>query len=677
MRKTLLAKLACVALVSFCGSQLHAQRTGDGAVHRIPPAGVTISDDDRKELKAGVDQLGSEIDGLRDALRRQPALLDLLPDVQIYHNAVRYALTYNEFFKADEVAKARTLLKEGFGRAAELKDGKPTWPHAAGLVVRGYVSKIDGSVQPYGLVLPASVAQDSERPRRLDIWYHGRGETLSEINFLSDRERNKGDFTPADTIVLHPYGRYCNGNRFAGEVDTFEALASVKKRYGVDSNRITDRGFSMGGAACWMFATHYADQWAVAAPGAGFTETIDFLHIRDLSAIPWYQQILWRQYDSTNLALNLLNLPVVAYSGEIDAQKQAADRMADALKQIGVTLTHIIGPKTRHAYEPIAKLEVARRVDAIAAIGRNPAPSQVHLTTYTLRYNTMYWLAIDSMEHEWEKAIAEARVTDQGIDVTSKNVTALSINFGPGLCPLSESQDWKISVDHRPVATARPSSDRSLEVHLRKTADGWEPESRTETQGLRKMHGLQGPIDDAFCDSFIMVKPTGQAASEAVGQWTTTEMAHAIEHWRRQFRGEARVKDDTAISDADIASSNLILWGDPSSNAILKKIADRLPIKWDSDAVRVGDKSYPASSHLPILIYPNPLNPKHYVVLNSGFTFRESAYLNNAMQTPKLPDWAVVDITSPPTSLEPGKIEDANFFDEDWKLTTRRPGAGD
>jgi hypothetical protein len=133
---------------------------------------------------------------------------------------------------------------------------------------------------------------------------------------------------------------------------------------------------------------------------------------------------------------------------------------------------------------------------------------------------------------------------------------------------------------------------------------------------------------------------------------------------------------DTAISDADIASSNLILWGDPSSNAILKKIIDRLPIKWDSDAVRVGDKSYPAKSHLPILIYPNPLNPRHYVVLNSGFTFRESDYLNNAMQTPKLPDWAVVDISSPPTALEPGKIEDANFFDEDWKLTTRRPGAG-
>ena len=32
-------------------------------------------------------------------------------------------------------------------------------------------------------------------------------------------------------------------------------------------------------------------------------------------------------------------------------------------------------------------------------------------------------------------------------------------------------------------------------------------------------------------------------------------------------------------TDADIASSNLILWGDPESNAVLKRIADKLPIK--------------------------------------------------------------------------------------------------
>src|SRR6202035_2918897 len=110
----------------------------------------------------------------------------------------------------------------------------------------------------------------------------------------------------------------------------------------------------------------------------------------------------------------------------------------------------------------------------------------------------------------------------------------------------------------------------------------------------------------------------------------------------KQFRGEARVTCDATVSEAEIADNNLILWGDRASNKLLAKIADKLPIRWNADKIRVGAKEYDASHHVPILIYPNPLNPKRYVVLNSGFTFRDYDYLNNARQVPKLPDWAVV-----------------------------------
>ena len=44
--------------------------------------------------------------------------------------------------------------------------------------------------------------------------------------------------------------------------------------------RIGVRGFSMGGAACWQFAVHYADRWFAANPGAGFAETRLFLDRR-------------------------------------------------------------------------------------------------------------------------------------------------------------------------------------------------------------------------------------------------------------------------------------------------------------------------------------------------------------------------------------------------------------
>ena len=69
-----------------------------------------------------------------------------------------------------------------------------------------------------------------------------------------------------------------------------------------------------------------------------------------------------------------------------------------------------------------------------------------------------------------------------------------------------------------------------------------------------------------------------------------------------------------------------------------------------------------------MLIFPNPLSAApRYVVLNSGIDFREEAYGTNSLQTPKLPDFAVVDLREAPGQRWPGRIVDAGFFDEHWK----------
>ena len=47
-------------------------------------------------------------------------------------------------------------------------------------------------------------------------------------------------------------------------------------------------------------------------------------------------------------------------------------------------------------------------------------------------------------------------------------------------------------------------------------------------------------------------------------------------------------------------------------------------IQWSAAGVAVGKDRYSAETHAPVLIFPNPLNPNRYVVLNSGFTFREA-----------------------------------------------------
>ena len=45
---------------------------------------------------------------------------------------------------------------------------------------------------------------------------------------------------------------------------------------------------------------------------------------------------------------------------------------------------------------------------------------------------------------------------------------------------------------------------------------------------LAKRPGLQGPIDDAFMDRFVMVKPTGEALTEASGNWVSAQLGQAL-----------------------------------------------------------------------------------------------------------------------------------------------------
>jgi pimeloyl-ACP methyl ester carboxylesterase len=657
---------------------LAAVSRGDGPkdnqpdnVRRIPPPGVKIDEKERAELQKGIDDLAREIEGLRTALQAKTGLLALLPDVQIYFNAVRYALDFDEFFNVKEIATAKVLLKKGFERAQQLRDGKPTWTTQTGPLARGYVSKIDGSVQPYGVYVPKSYQPDTPYKFRLDFWCHGRGETLSELSFINGVSNSGGQFTPPGAFVVQLYGRYCNANRFAGEVDLFEAYDNVRKHYPIDENRLIIRGFSMGGAACWQFATHHPGMWAAAAPGAGFSETAEFLDFFQNEKVrpTWYEKKLWHLYDCTDYAVNLFNCPTVAYSGEIDKQKQAADVMARELLKEGLTLTHIIGPKTGHTYHPDAKTEINRRIDTIGAGGRDLMPPRIRFTTWTLRYNTCRWLQVDALKTHWERARVEAEMQGAAqVQIKSANVTALTLALPPGQLQLDAGGKVTITIDDEDLEVPGPDTDRSWTVHLRLKGPQWTVVGSAHEEGLTKRHGLQGPIDDAFLDRFIMVRPTGQPLHDKVGKWATTEMAHAVEHWRRQFRGEAVVKDDADISDADIASSNLILWGDPSSNKVLARIANKLPTRWDTKEVVAGDKRFSSDHHALVLIYPNPLNPKKYVVLNSGFTFREYDYLNNARQVPRLPDFAVVDVSQPVTSRAPGEIVEAGFFDERWQL---------
>ena len=562
-------------------------------VRRVPRLGIELTKEQTAELQTGLAELERKVKHLRASAAKTPLVAKLLPDVLIYHRAVKVSLEHQEFFAAGDVKAANELLAEGIERADQLLAGKADWTTQTGLVVRGFVSRLDKTVQPYGLVIPENYVAGQRV--RLDVWFHGRGETLSEVKFLQGRRKQKGVFSPANTIVLHPYGRYSNANKFAGEIDVLEAIADVQQRYTIDQNRIAVRGFSMGGASTWQLAVHYPSRWVAANPGAGFSETPEFLMSFQAETLKptWWEQKLWHWYDCNDWAVNLAQCPTVAYSGEVDRQKQAADVMEEALKAQGISLVHEIGPNTGHKYHPVSRDRVDAKIAQIAARGRRRLPRTIHFATYTLRYNHCAWLTIDRLGEHWEQARVDGSLTADGIRLRTKNVTQLTLELPTGTAPFDPVAPVRVRINGQQVTGELVSSDRSWTSTFHFQEGVWSHVSSAPANGdsgLQKKHLLQGPIDDAFMDAFLFVAPTGKSSQPQVDKWSRGELARAVEHWRRHFRGDAIVKDDTKVTDDDLRSHHIVLWGDYESNSLLQRIAPSLPIRWTDDGIQVRRK---------------------------------------------------------------------------------------
>lgn len=690
MLKLLCARLYRILILLSMLLPLAVQAAGPAdnnplSVRAVPPAGIEIAPEVRQELLARI-----------EAVRQQLAELDLSDQaqglVEVFPRAVRMTLDTNMFYSAGDVQSAHQILDEA-ERRIQCFSQTPNLAHVLGLsnestdapqlIVGGFRSRIDDSIQPYGLEVPANFGTEQfssarQQPLRLDVWLHGRSEKVSEVGFLKQRMTQFGQYAPANTIVLHPYGRYSNAFKFAGEVDVLEAIEHVQSLFPVDTSRITIRGFSMGGAGCWQLAAHYPGLWAAANPGAGFSETTKFLRVfQDEVFVPTaFQAELLHWYDCPDWTNNFRNFPTIAYSGEIDRQKQAADVMEAAFAAANMKLTHIIGPQTAHKIHPDSKREIERRLTQALAVGKPVVPKKLDLTTYSLRYNTLGWLTITGLQQHWQAARVQGELGADVARLTTSGVTDLELQFGNSDTLASPLPNAAMIDGQAPIpldvgqAHAATTSDE-IRFSFHRTTDGHWVAGKRDPQGLAKRPGLQGPIDDCFMDAFVFVAPDKTSENNAISdtpvdRWVAAELEHATAQWQRQMRGDIRVLQPSQVTAETIATCNLVLFGTPQSNSLMAKLSGQLPLTWDAEALAVGGQTYDAQTTVPVMVYPNPLNPDRYVVLNSGFTYREYAYLNNARQIPMLPDWAVVDITDGATTVLPGKIQAAGFFDETW-----------
>src|SRR5439155_17959733 len=104
------------------------------------------------------------------------------------------------------------------------------------------------------------------------------------------------------------------------------------------------------------------------------------------------------------------------------------------------------------------------------------------------------------------------------------------------------------------------------------------------------------------------VRGTAEPWNTTIGSYATNDLKRFEAEWDKFLRGKLPVKNDNEVTDEDIATRNLILFGDPASNTLIAHVLDGLPIKWTKDSITLAGKQYDAATHVPVMVVPSPLN---------------------------------------------------------------------
>ena len=436
-------------------------------------------------------------------------------------------------------------MRSRLGWGLLLASGAALWAQPAAV---NYRSSLDGSEQPYALYAPKAL--DRARKYPLVIGLHEEDSNhavqLRHLFGLPTRYGETGlqilttfpTVRDVDYIVACPFARGTMGYQGIAERDVYDVMAEVKSRYPVDEDRVYLTGSSMGGGGALWLALTRPDVWAAVAPVCAAT-------------IP----------GSEELAGNARNVPVRLFHGELDpavpaeSSRQWQRRLLDA----AVSADYIEFPGVRHnAWD--AAYRNGAIFDWFGKIKRDRNPDHVHLATRWAQYSAAYWVRIDGFAPgalatiDAVRSGAEIRVQTRDVDGFTLTAAARTVVIDG--------------------AAIRPRPGAALS--FAKSNGKW-------TQGAAHAALPVGPTVEAVNARHIYVygadDEQGRRNAQAAAAWSTA---------RVRINLKLPVKADREVTEDDIASANLVLFGTAQTNRLIARFAASLPLALSPGAADYG-----------------------------------------------------------------------------------------
>ncbi len=562
----------------------------------------------------------------------------------------------------DRAAWVDQWVEAGLAALHRIGTATPFLAEPGKLCERAYVSCIDDSAQPYHLYLPRQYTPARQWP--LIVFLHGYSHRMSILAPWTLRPEVLDVADRLNCAVLVPYGRGNTDFQGIGEEDVLAATAEVRRLYAVDPRRVYITGVSMGGMGAWNMALRHPGMYAAAAPVCGQTDMHTWWQRsregwpKDRNDIPPFRRFLIEWDNPIDLIENARNQAFLVQHGTRD-------------QHVPVTQTRALVERAARLGIPIEYQEWQGRDHYIyrdtECFGRawtwleqhtlSPGPKRVTFRTYSLDYGTAFWVRIDSFTEWGRPALVDCAIAQDGrsLRVSAENVSELSIDCASA--PFSVPAD-RLAVVVNGVTMPARNEGGNLRLELERAAAAaadWPPPKRK---------GLCGPVEKVLDSRFLVVVGTAgpsreaEASRQAAETWMTD--------WQSFAGSEPRCKRDREVTQTDIATANLVLFGTPATNTVLARMADRLPFKIGDHSYTVGGRTYSGESLGLAMCYPNPLAPEHYVAVYSGELYGRECGI--AHKHDLLPDFIV--FSADHTNYDDTNCHEvAGFFDRNWRLS--------
>ncbi len=461
--------------------------------------------------------------------------------------------------------------------------------HLRGMREWAHLSRIDGTGQPFLISIPEDY--DATRTYPLLIYLHGL--TRTHLDPLPGEPGR---------IECGPLGRsragwYCG----LSEADVLECLAYVRAHWNIDPNRVHIYGTSMGGGGSFGIASRHPDLFASARPQCGYglgQPLANLLHVPVRS-------------------LHSIDDPVVP----VIASRGAAATLNDMGYAAIQDETDGLGHAVWDWREGIARADQWQMAQV-----RPETITRVHYAATDELARGAYWVEVIEWGPEPVSATIEAEVGGNGIlSLSLLNVITARFDLGASCVPPGEPLAVVVN-GQRIAEVPAPLPD---EFCMTNGASGWRLSAELPEMPAYRLHFPGGAMALYHGEPVMVVWGTTGTAEENAAMRSVAEtarrscdprwpdpQAEVVDGVPMQFTLYGRLpgKADTEVTDEDMQRHNLLLMGTAEQNAVVARLADRLPVTVADGKAMMSDGAAVSFQDRALgLLYYNPVAPERLI----------------------------------------------------------------